>query len=46
MKLSWLTGVEYYLPAMQEMQQEPLVRSLGGKDPPEKEVAIHSNILA
>ena len=30
------------LPVMQEMQ----VRSLGGKDPLEKEMAAHSNILA
>ena len=29
-------------PAMQEMQ----VRSLGQKDPPEKEMATHSSILA
>ena len=26
MKFLWLTRVEYYLPAMQETQQEPLVQ--------------------
>ena len=30
------------LPAVQETQ----VRSLGGEDPPEKEMATHSSILA
>ena len=30
------------LPVMQEMQ----VRSLGGEDPLEKEMATHSNVLA
>ena len=29
---------------MREMQ-EPRVRSLGGEDPPEKEMAAHSSIL-
>ena len=33
---------DFYLPAMQEAQ----VRSLGWKDPLEKEMATHSNILA
>ena len=33
------------LPAMQETQETP-VRSLGWEDPLEKEVAIHSSILA
>ena len=34
------------LPAVQEMQQEPWVQSLGQKDPLEKEMATHSSILA
>ena len=33
------------LPAVQEMQ-ETWVRSLVGEDPPEKEMATHSSILA
>ena len=33
------------MPAMQELQ-EALVRSLGGEDPLEKEMATHSSILA
>ena len=33
------------LPAMQELQ-EVLVRSLGGEDPLEEGMAIHSSILA
>ena len=32
--------------AMQEMQQEPRVQSLGQEDPLEKEMATHSSILA
>ena len=33
-------------PAMQEMQQEPWVQSLGQEDPLEKEMATHSSIFA
>ena len=39
----WLSGKES--PAIQEMQ-EMLFPSLGREDPLEKEMAIHSNILA
>ena len=34
------------LPAMQKMQLEPQVQSLGWDDPREKEMATHSSILA
>ena len=40
----WLSGKIIRLP-MQEMQ-EMWVQSLGWKDPPEKELATHSSILA
>ena len=33
------------LPAMQKMQPEPQVQSLGWDDPREKEMATHSSIL-
>ena len=43
--VSQVALVMKYLPAMQEMQ-EAWVRSLGGEDPLEKKMAIHSITLA